>query len=529
MATSEAVAGELPADGPIVQTRGLSKSFGGAQALADVDVAIAPGTVHALVGENGAGKSTLGKLIAGVLRADSGQLLVAGEPVDYPSPHHALLDGITALQQEIALVPKRTVLENVFLGRETRRLGIVDRGDLRRRYDALREQFDLGVDPDAVVETLRLADQQKVEVLRAIVRDARVIVFDEPTAMLTADETATLLATVDRLRAQGKTIIYVSHFLEEVLEIADAVTVLRNGHVVQTTPTADTTVPALVEAMLGRALAQTFPARRPLPGDAPPALRVSGLGREGELADIDLDVRAGEIVGLAGLVGSGRSEVLRAIFGVDAIDAGRIEVGGEEMRIRSPRAAIRAGIALVPESRKDEGLHMRLSVSDNVTLARVNELCSGGVVRRGRESGEVDEVLERLDVRPRAPRATVDGLSGGNQQKVLFGKWLFRTPRVLLIDEPTRGVDVGAKFAIYELIAGLAESGVGVLMVSSELEEVLGLAHRIAVMREGRIAALLDGAEAREEDVMHAAFGTTGHDAAGLPAGNFNGTRRETR
>jgi ABC-type sugar transport system ATPase subunit len=511
----------------IVQTRSISKSFGGAQALADVDVTIAPGTVHALVGENGAGKSTLGKLIAGVLRPDAGELLVGGEPVSYASPHHALLDGITALQQEIALVPKRTVIENVFLGRETRRLGVVDRGDLRRRYEALREQFDLGIDPDAIVESLRLADQQKVEVLRAIVRDARVIVLDEPTAMLTADETATLLATVARLRDQGKTIVYVSHFLEEVLDIADTVTVLRNGRVVQTTPTAETTVDALVEAMLGRALAQTYPPRAAVAADAPLALRVAGLGREGELSDVDLEVRAGEIVGLAGLVGSGRSEVLRAIFGVDPHDSGRIEIDGEQVRIRSPRDAIDAGLALVPESRKDEGLHMRLSIADNVTLARITDLCSGGVVRRGREAGEVDDVLERLDVRPRAPKLTVDGLSGGNQQKVLFGKWLFRTPRVLLVDEPTRGVDVGAKFAIYELIADLARSGVGVLMVSSELEEVLGLAHRVAVMRDGRIAAVLDAATAGEDEVMHAAFGT-GHDPAELPKASLNGNQKET-
>ena len=494
------------APGPIVETRGLGKRFAGVQALDDVSLTIPRGVVHALVGENGAGKSTLGKIIAGVHRPDAGELLIEGAPVRYASPRDALADGISAIQQEIALVPARSVLENVFLGRESVRWGAVQRGVMRRRFAELVERVPFDLHPDARVGTLRLADQQKVEVLRAIARAARVIVMDEPTAALTANETESLLGVIRSLREQGTTVVYVSHFLDEVLALADAITVLRNGRIVASGPASGFAHESLVEAMLGRALKQAT-RRRSEPSDRV-VLRARDIRREGVLDGVSLEVRAGEIVGLAGLVGSGRSELARALCGVDRRDGGEVELDGEPLVTRSPAAAIRRGLVMLPESRKDQGLHMALRVRENVTLARLGEVARSGVVRRQTETREVADLLRRLDVRPPSPDIRVSSLSGGNQQKVLFGKWLFRQPKVLIADEPTRGVDVGAKSAIYDLIVDLADNGMGVLVISSEVEEVLALSHRILVMRRGAIAAELSADEATEERIMHAAFGT---------------------
>ena len=495
-------------DAPHVETRDLSKRFGGVQALHEVSVSIVRGTVHALVGENGAGKSTLGKVIAGVHQPDGGELLVDGVPVQFGSPRAALLHGVTTIAQEISLVPTRTVVENVFLGIETARLGHVDRRALRRRYDELEEWAGFGIPAGVPVGALRIADQQKVEILRALAREARLIVMDEPTAALTASEAARLLEVVGSLRARGTTIVFVSHFLDEVLSIADTVTVLRDGRLVQTTPAAGQTTGSIVTAMLGRSMEANFPPKTPPPADAPVVFSVEGLETKRFLRDISLEIRAGEILGLAGLVGSGRSEVAHALFGADARSAGVLRLDGEEIKVRSPRQAIAHGIALLPESRKTQGLLMGRSIRENVTLPHLDEVSTAGRVQRSVERRRATELVERVDVRTPGIGIPVHELSGGNQQKTLFAKWLFRRPRLLIADEPTRGVDVGAKRAIYDLIAALAAEGMAVLLISSELEEVLGLAHRVHVMRGGEIVARLEGDQISEDAVMAAAFAT---------------------
>ncbi|MEZ5123021.1 MAG: sugar ABC transporter ATP-binding protein [Solirubrobacterales bacterium] len=500
---------EVPAAQPHVRLRGVCKRFGGVLAVDHVDVDIESGIVHALVGENGAGKSTLGKIVAGVHAPDSGELWVDGRRVHYGAPHDALAHGITMIAQELALVPARSVVENVYLGVESHRAGLVQRRRIRQRYDALCADVGFSLPADRAVGSLSIAEQQKVEILRAIARRARLIVMDEPTAALGPTEIEQLIATIRRLRDRGTTIVYVSHFLEEVLAIADTVTVMRDGRVVRTSPAAGETPATLVTAMLGRRMDQAFPAKV-FPDDAAPTvLSVRGLSVAPLVHDVSFDVRAGEIVGLAGLVGSGRSETARAIFGAERLDDGTIHLDGQEIRPSSTREAIDHGIALIPEDRKGQGLLMRRSVIENVTLPHLELVTKGGVVARNLERRRSDAVVESVAI-DRAKRAVaVETLSGGNQQKVMFAKWLLARPRVLIADEPTRGVDVGAKRAIYDFLQTLAQEGMAVVVISSDVDEIIGLAHRIVVLRAGRGVDELDGRIATEDDVIHAAFGTS--------------------
>ncbi len=493
----------------LVHVRDISKRFGGIQALDRVSLTLHAGEVHGLVGENGAGKSTLAKIIGGVYQPDSGDVLVDGQPVRFAAPRDALAIGIATIAQELALVPERSVMENVFLGVEPRRFGVVETRELRRRYDALAARTGFGLRADALVGSLRIAERQKVEILRAMARDARLILMDEPTASLTADETERLLVIVRRLAAEGTAIVLVSHFLDEVLAVADQVTVMRDGRIVRTAPAAEETAESLVAAMIGRRIELAFPALPPIAPGAPVVLKAEGLTRRGAIEDISLEVRAGEILGLAGLVGSGRSEIARALFGADRLDAGRISIDGEPVSIRTPRDAAAAGIAMLPESRKEQGLFMERTVRDNATIAMLPQLASGGVVDTGRERRVAQDAIATFDVRTRSIEAPVVTLSGGNQQKVLFAKWLLLRPKVLLADEPTRGVDVGAKRQIYELLTTLAREGMGVLLISSEIEEVLGLSHRVLVLRAGRIVAEFAGEAATRDAVMSAAFQAT--------------------
>jgi simple sugar transport system ATP-binding protein/ribose transport system ATP-binding protein len=488
--------------------REISKRFGGVQALARIDMEIEQGSIHALVGENGAGKSTLGRILAGVHRPDGGELLVEGAPAEFRSPRDALRAGIAMIAQEPTLVPHRSVLENVFLGIESGPLGVVDDRGLLRRFRALVEESGIELPPRRLARTLRVADQQKVEILRAIAREARLVIMDEPTSALTTDEAERLFQLVRLLRDRGTTIVYVSHFLAEVLALVDTVTVLRDGRLVQTTPASAQTPERLVTAMLGRSLDLTFPEKSALPDDAPVVLSVEDLSAPPAIEDVSLEIRAGEIVGLAGLIGSGRSEVARAIFGADRAKRGVVSLDGRPLRIRTPRDAIRRGIVMLPEDRKGQGLVMLRSIADNVTLAHLGEISWGGVLRMRDERRKAGELVRRVDLRARSLGARVDSLSGGNQQKVLFAKWLFHQPRVFIADEPTRGIDVGAKLAVYELIRSMAASGIAVLLISSEHEEVLGLAHRVLVMRAGRIVAEYDGRSVTKDDVLHAAFAT---------------------
>jgi ABC-type sugar transport system ATPase subunit len=497
-----------------VQARGVSKRFGGVLALDGIDLEVEHDSIHALVGENGAGKSTLGKVIAGVHRPDDGELWVDGRRVDYHSPRDALGDRITVIAQEPTLVPHRSVQENVYLGVEGGRGGIVDSRRTARRFAALVRESGIELDPRRLARTLTVADQQKVEILRAMAREAQLFIMDEPTSALTADESERLFELIRRLRERGATIVYVSHFLPEVLALADTVTVLRDGRLVQTTAAAGETPDRLVSAMLGRPLDLTFPDKTPLAPAAPVVLSVQGLARPPEVQDVSFEIREGEIVGLAGLIGSGRTEVARAIFGADRRSGGSVVVDGTPLDARSPRTAIRRGVVMLPEDRKRQGLIMLRSIVENVTLPHLGDLSTAGVVATGDERRRTSELIGRLDVRTPSNNAAVNTLSGGNQQKVLFAKWLFRRPRVFILDEPTRGVDVGAKVAIYELIRSLAAEGMAVLLISSEHEEVLGLAHRVLVMRAGRIVAEFDEQTMSEDAVLHAAFATVGGEAA---------------
>jgi len=505
-----------------VEARGLVKRYGGAQALKGVDLSLSAGEVHGLVGENGAGKSTLGKCLSGVVHPDEGEIKVDGVAVDYGVPRDALADGITIVEQELSLVPAMSVTDNVLLGRRGGENGARRRGRRAERAEvqALNEEFSLELDPDATVEDLPVAEQQKVEILRALSRRARLIVMDEPTARLAGEEAENLLGIIRLLAERGTTIVYVSHFLAEVLRVCDRVTVMRNGEVVKAgAPAAQESPSSLVTAMLGHAAALSFPEKRPPETAAPTVLSVRGL-RDGQLVSgVDVEVRAGEIVGLGGLVGSGRSEAARLIFGAERPSAGEIEIEGRPAKLSSVRQAVRRGVAYIPESRKDQGLFLELSGQENTTLAHLSRVTRMGVLSRGRERRETATTLERLRVTPADPDMRVGALSGGNQQKVLFGKWLWQAPRLLIADEPTRGVDVGAKFGIYELLVELAGNGMGILLISSEIDELIGLSHRVVVMARGRTVADLGGEDVREDRVLHAAFGSDVESrGAGAPA-----------
>jgi len=530
--------------GTHVELADISKSFGGVRALDEISLKIGQGSIHALVGENGAGKSTLGKILAGVITPDRGQLLIDGEPVTFHSPREAITRGIVLIAQELSIAPALSVAENVFLGTEPRRAGFVARRALRRRYDELAATAGFELSGDLPGRGLRTADQQKVEILRALCRDARLIVMDEPTAALSRPDTQRLHQVIRRLAAGGTTVVLVSHFLGEVAELADQVTILRDGRLVRTAPAAGETEETMLSSMLGRSVGTTFPAKRPVRSDAPVVLEARGLSAHG-VRDVTLDVRAGEIVGLAGLVGSGRTELARALCRAQRVTAGTVTTAGEPLTARrpggrrvlgsqwparGPHAALRAGLAMIPESRKEQGLLLGRPITENVSLASLARLSELGLVRRRTERRAVTSALGQVGVRVpglgpsrgvwarrhgrpgqqgRDPglAAPVSTLSGGNQQKALFARILLRGPRVLVADEPTRGVDVGAKRAIYELLISLAAEGLGVLFISSDAEEILGLAHRVLVMRAGRIAAEFRGQAMTEAAILGAAFG----------------------
>ncbi|HEX8850493.1 MAG TPA: sugar ABC transporter ATP-binding protein [Gemmatimonadaceae bacterium] len=501
---------------PLLEVRELHKRFGGVHALRGVALELRAGEVHALVGENGAGKSTLIGILAGAVRRDAGSIVVDGREVDFHSPAESQGAGIAVIHQELATLPTLSVAENLFMGRMPARAGWVDRRAMGARARALLADVGLDVDPDTLVRDLALSQQQLVEIARALSTGARLLVMDEPSSSLTEHETRRLHELVRRLCARGVAVLYVSHRMAEVFAISDRVTVFRDGTYVGTLETAATTPAAVVALMVGRELAAA--ARHESRPDGETMLEVRGLtcrasaadGAGVALDDVSLTVRRGEIVGLAGLVGAGRSEVARAVFGAAPFDAGEILLDGRQVRFRSPADAIAAGIAMVPEDRKALALFLEKPVRWNVTMVRLPSLARAGIVARSRERSFVREWVEQLRVRTPDIETPVRALSGGNQQKTVLARWLATRPKLLILDEPTHGVDVGAKAEICELVRALARDGVAILLISSELPEVLDLSDRIVVMRAGRVAATLDRREADERVVMLHATGAGG-------------------
>ena len=483
----------------------ITKDFPGVRALDGVTFEVRRGEVHALVGENGAGKSTLVKILAGAVPGDRGEIRIEGRPVEIASPHAAQELGVSMIYQEFNLVPYLSVAENIVLGREPQLLhGIIDWGRMYRDAAAVLDRLGVRIDPRAPISRLSVAQQQMVEIAKAISTNAKLIVMDEPSATLTEHELARLFELIHRLREQGVSIIYISHRLEEIFEIADRVTVLRDGQLIGTHPVSAVTKDDIIRMMVGRQLTEQIPKREVQMGEE--ALRVEGLSG-GVVRDVSFVVCAGEIVCLTGLVGAGRTEVARLIFGADPKTAGRVLVGGKELRIRNPRDAIRHGVGFVTEDRKEQGLVLGLTVRENVTLAHLDLLSYWGFIRRQQERTAASKFIQSLRIRTPSPEQITRNLSGGNQQKVVLAKWLLTESRVLLFDEPTRGIDVGAKAEIYQLMGELAASGVAMLMITSELPEALGMADRILVMHEGRIAAELPRADATQEKVMFYATG----------------------
>jgi ABC-type sugar transport system ATPase subunit len=495
-------------DSPLLRAEGLYKRYGGVRALKGAGMTLLAGEVHALVGENGSGKSTLLRIISGQLRPDGGRLVLGGVEAVFRNPTEALRLGIATVTQETTLAPDLSVAENVFLGhRMARRGGVIDWRATRRAAREALGRLGLDIDPSTPVRRLRPDQRQMVEIARALSIDARVLILDEPTSSLTDDEVEALFRAVRALRADGVSTIFVSHRLKEVYDLADSVTVLRDGETVGTGSATDFDRPKLIQLMVGRDLVETEP---PTPAaNAGAALRIRGLRISRAFADIDLDVTHGEIVGLAGLLGAGRSELLETIFGLRRAEGGSIEIQGAPVSFRSPRHAIRGGVAFVPADRKLQGLVPRMSVSENLVMARTASAPRIFPPRSRREQPIVQGAMTGMRIRAQSPRVAVSALSGGNQQKVVLGKWLATQPRVLMLDEPTRGVDVGAKADIYNLLFDAAEKGVAVIVSSSENPELLTLCDRIVVLFRGRISATLSRDEATEAQIAHFAGGHT--------------------
>jgi len=502
------------APAPVVEVRGVSKRFGVVPALTDVSVGFRRGEIHGLVGENGAGKSTLTKIIAGAYPPDAGEILVDGRAVSFGAPAAALDLGIVVIYQELSLVPELSIAANLFLGHEPRRLGMLDERGMRRRTNELLRRLGAGFDAGRLAGELSVADQQLAEIARALNRRSQLIVMDEPTAALPAEAHENLFRVVRSLREHGTAVVYISHELPDVFGLCDRITVMKDGRLVATTETAETTRDEVIRGMVGRRLGELFPARRPRRAEsAPPALEVEGLSLSKHFANVGLRVERGEVLGLAGLVGSGRTSLARALFGNPPgfggprAVRGTIKVHGRAVKIRGVRDAIRAGIAYVPEARKTDGLALELGIADNIALPQLRELAAHGITRRGRELRTAEEQMEALSIRAPSVTTETGNLSGGNQQKVVLGKWLSRGCDVLLLDEPTRGIDIGAKVEIYNLLRRLTGDGLAILLISSDMPEVLGLSDRLAVMRRGRIVGAFDHSDVSEEDVIRLALG----------------------
>ncbi|MBX2806168.1 MAG: sugar ABC transporter ATP-binding protein [Hyphomicrobiales bacterium] len=492
---------------PIIAMKGIVKHFPGVHALADVSFGLLPGEVHALMGENGAGKSTLMKILAGIYSKNGGQILIDGQAVEIGSPREAQDLGVNIIHQELSLMNDLTVAQNIFIGREPRfSFGRLDEAALNRKTAEIFKSMNLSLDPRTIVGTLPIAKQQMVEIAKALSFNSRVLIMDEPTAALNNAEIEELFIIIRRLKSERVGIIYISHKMDELKRIADRVTVMRDGQYVGTVSAAETPVSEIISMMVGRALTDAAVVVPEL-GDAPVALEARGLSREREIRDVSFSVKRGEILGFAGLMGAGRTEVARAVFGADPLDSGEIHVHGKLCPIRSPGDAVRAGIGYLSEDRKHFGLATGMNVRSNIAMASLDRFIStiGALDEAGMRQA-AQRYIDQLTIRTPSDTQEVRLLSGGNQQKVVIAKWLLRDCDILIFDEPTRGIDVGAKSEIYKLLHSLAEQGKAIIVISSELPEVLRLSHRIAVMCEGRLTGILPGgAGTSQEEIMHLA------------------------
>jgi ABC-type sugar transport system ATPase subunit len=492
---------------PVLEMRGICKAFSGNQVLAEVNLTARAGEVLALVGENGAGKSTLMKILAGVHQPDGGEILLDGQPIQFGRPTDALASGIAMIYQELSLAPHLTVAENIFLGREPLKLGalgLINQRALNERARQLLNEYGFKLDPQARVVRLSAASRQLVEITRAIVEAKRVIVMDEPTSSLTNHEVEELFRLIRTLKQRGLAVIYISHRLEELNEIADQLTILRDGRAVYDGKWGEISTDEMIRQMAGRELKEIFPPRQATLGEV--KLRVRQLSHPPKFENASFEARAGEVVGIAGLAGAGRTEMLEAIFGAHPATSGEVEINGAAFMATQPNAAIKRGMSLLTEDRKRTGLCLNLPMSANITLANVRALVKGGRLQRKREGEAARQYIQKLNIKPPSPNKLVGKLSGGNQQKSLLARWLFAESKVFMLDEPTRGVDVAARSEIYREINELAEAGACVVMVSSDLPELLGMADRILVMRHGRLVAELNAKQTTQEEILkHAA------------------------
>lgn len=491
-----------------IEMKGIDKAFGTNQVLKDAGFVLGDGEVHALMGENGAGKSTLMKILTGVYTKDKGTVLVNGTEVCYKNPQEAERAGIVFIHQELNVLFDLTVEENLFMGKEIKnKFGLCNQKAMRKKAAEALERLGVKIDPAEVMSNLSVGQQQMIEICKALMVDAKVIIMDEPTAALTQSETDVLFEVIKSLRKAGVSIVYISHRMEEIFELCDRISVLRDGTYVGTRKIAETNMNEIVKLMIGREIGERYPERNCKIGR--PMLKADGLTKKGVFRDVSFEVRAGEVLGVSGLMGAGRTEIMQAIFGNLPYDSGKIEIEGKEVKIKSPIQAIEQGIGFITEDRKVEGLMLEESIEKNIALANLSSVSKNSVIDKKKEKELVKRGIDELHIRCFGPGHECNNLSGGNQQKVVFAKWVYTNPKILILDEPTRGVDIGAKKEIYNIINELAAKGVAIIMVSSELPEVLGMSDRIMVVREGLVRGVISKEEAGQENVMTLATGGT--------------------
>ncbi|KGP72378.1 sugar ABC transporter ATP-binding protein [Pontibacillus yanchengensis] len=492
---------------PIVEMNHIHKSFVGNKVLKDVHFDVKPGEIHALMGENGAGKSTMMKILTGIHKRDQGTVSVNGKEVAFSNPKEAEKAGIAVIHQELNIIPYLTVAQNMFLGKELKygKTGVLKTKEMQQKTRERLQRLGIDMDPDEEAGQLSVGKQQMVEIARAISTNAEVLVMDEPTAALTDREIEALFKVIRQLRDQGVGIVYISHRMEEIFSLCNRISVLRDGEYIGTKYSNETSFEEIVKMMVGRELGQRFPDRTSEIGDT--KLEVKSLSRDGWFEDVSFSVRKGEILGVAGLMGAGRTEIMEALFGSRKTSNGQVFLDGQHLKIKHPKDSIEAGIGFITEDRKSEGLVLNLSIRENMALPMLSNLSNYGVLSNKSEQELVESLMSRLQVKATGPDQEVKSLSGGNQQKVVIGKWLGIEPKVLILDEPTRGVDIGAKKEIYHIMNELTERGVSIIMVSSELPEVLGMSDRILVIHEGKVATTLSREEADQEKIMQAATG----------------------